>query len=515
LRGADYSDPVHGDLGYGAPSHPADPTELNADPYRLDAYAPASLPAADHSHQQYDHATGAAPGFGRRGAIVGAAATAYGDAGHNEPDFGHHEAHYGAKGYDQSGGQSGGLQPHETAYVDDEDEFEDETPAKGRRSQTLVYVAASLIGAVVLGGGAAFAYKNFVGNGGAQTGPVSPIIRAGSDDTKATPTKPGGTRFAHKDSKLLGRLDSANPARGGSTQARSRAAADRVRTVSTHVVRPDGTLVPSGGATATRQPARPAPQAAAAPSIPGMVIDGLPRIPTGSVSTTRAPAGAARTIAPTTPRAPSRQIQVARVQPRTAPVRPSPVRPSTRQAPSSGSRTVAPIVITRPRAPSAPAVAAPAAQQTSQRAVRPAATRTRGIPLPTRNTFPRRTRTASLAPSTVQPSRVTPAGTASVRQPVSAPATPAATSIAAGYGVVLASQNSRLAALQTFVDLRQRFAGVLGNRIPDVQEADLSSRGLGTVYRLVVGPPGSREAANTLCQQLKSGGYQDCWVKRY
>ena len=56
---------------------------------------------------------------------------------------------------------------------------------------------------------------------------------------------------------------------------------------------------------------------------------------------------------------------------------------------------------------------------------------------------------------------------------------------------------------------------VLVSRTPDVQEADLSSRGLGTMYRLVVGPPGSRDAASGVCSQLKTAGYQGCWVMAY
>jgi hypothetical protein len=48
-----------------------------------------------------------------------------------------------------------------------------------------------------------------------------------------------------------------------------------------------------------------------------------------------------------------------------------------------------------------------------------------------------------------------------------------------------------------------------------VQEADLSARGLGTMYRLVVGPPGSHNAARGVCTQLKTAGYEGCWVKEY
>ena len=70
-------------------------------------------------------------------------------------------------------------------------------------------------------------------------------------------------------------------------------------------------------------------------------------------------------------------------------------------------------------------------------------------------------------------------------------------------------------ALKVFADLQQKYADVLVGKPPDVLEADLSARGLGTVYRLVVGPPGSRDAASGLCIQLKAAGLKDCWVTAY
>ncbi len=78
---------------------------------------------------------------------------------------------------------------------------------------------------------------------------------------------------------------------------------------------------------------------------------------------------------------------------------------------------------------------------------------------------------------------------------------------------VISSQKTRMEALKKFADLQQKH-DVLTGKTPDVQEADLSARGLGTMYRLVVGPPGSREAASVVCTQLRSAG-QDCWVKEY
>jgi hypothetical protein len=84
-----------------------------------------------------------------------------------------------------------------------------------------------------------------------------------------------------------------------------------------------------------------------------------------------------------------------------------------------------------------------------------------------------------------------------------------------GYVAVLSSQKSSMDALKVYADMREKYPDVLSDKTPDVQEADLSARGLGTMYRLVVGPPGSHNAAQGVCTQLKSAGYVGCWVKSY
>jgi hypothetical protein len=99
------------------------------------------------------------------------------------------------------------------------------------------------------------------------------------------------------------------------------------------------------------------------------------------------------------------------------------------------------------------------------------------------------------------------------------PAQPAAAAPAvssgSGFVAVLSSQRSRLDALKVFADLQQKYPDALSNKVPDVQEKDLSERGLGTMFRLVVGPPGSRQAASGVCSQLKSAGHAGCWVTEY
>ncbi len=86
-------------------------------------------------------------------------------------------------------------------------------------------------------------------------------------------------------------------------------------------------------------------------------------------------------------------------------------------------------------------------------------------------------------------------------------------SAASGYVAVLASQKTRMDALKAFADLQQKHNDVLGTKTPDVQEANLGDKGMW--YRAVVGPPSSREAATNLCSQLKSAGYNGCWVTTY
>jgi hypothetical protein len=99
--------------------------------------------------------------------------------------------------------------------------------------------------------------------------------------------------------------------------------------------------------------------------------------------------------------------------------------------------------------------------------------------------------------------------------PSPAPAAAPAAHTGSGYVAVLSSQKSRMDALKVFADLQQRFPDALSGKVPDVQEKDLTERGLGTMYRLVVGPPGSRTAASGICSQLKTAGHEGCWVTEY
>ncbi len=100
---------------------------------------------------------------------------------------------------------------------------------------------------------------------------------------------------------------------------------------------------------------------------------------------------------------------------------------------------------------------------------------------------------------------------------VSSPASTGPKPTGAGYVAVLASVpasgSSRIDALKQFADMQQKYTSILQNKTPDVQEADLGEKG--TYHRLLVGPPGSRDSASSVCTQLKAQGYSGCWVTAY
>jgi hypothetical protein len=89
---------------------------------------------------------------------------------------------------------------------------------------------------------------------------------------------------------------------------------------------------------------------------------------------------------------------------------------------------------------------------------------------------------------------------------------PKASGPALGYVVVVSSKTTHIDALKAFADAAEKHPQLLSAKTPDVQEVDLGEKGIR--YRALVGPPGSRGAATTLCNQLKAAG-QDCWVTEY
>ena len=417
------------------------------------------------------------PRFGYQAEPAPALAVSFDDyrpqAGGAEPQgFGAPPPYFGTEATGDARYEAAGYDGEEDEY-DEEYEYEDdEEEARGYGWKLLAGVVVA--GAVIAGGGV-YLYDMLAGEAG---GPA-PIIKADRGPAKTAPTDPGGRSFANQDSKLLGRLDSGKPSSG--RVALDDGERSRVREVPTVRVSPDGRLIlpkEPQGAAAGGETASPA-----VPSIPGInIVDNLSGSGFGG--------GLPPVVAKATP-----------TQPVTPAAAPSASQPTT-------SSPSAPIIRNR----TAPA-SAPAGNLATVRAAAPP-------PVPQKSEISSAWRMTGATASVAQPAR---------QVPSAAPATPTTTAATTGastlgaasvarsagrqYVAVIATKSSRMEALQSFAELQQRHPQALSNRVPSVQKADLSSRGLGTMYRLLVGPAGSRGAANEVCASLKAGGYSGCWVK--
>ncbi len=369
-------------------------------------------------------------------------------------------------------------------YADDESqdyEEEEDVPRRGRRP---LMIAAALAGAILVGGGMAYSYKNLVG--GSSPG-EPPVIKSASEPSKTKPADAGGKQFAHTDSKIMGRLGEGASATAGSASAAAAGELDAngSRKVSTLVVGRDGSIQAPAAA-----PAAPVDVAAVAPatasgapvSVPGMtVVDAFGGQKAQTTAAAVVATGAAASDAAV--QAATKAAQKLVVAPPAAPQKPVTIaKAAVAEAPARAVPDVTGSVD-----PAAAAVAAPVKKAVVKKiaAAVPAAAATPAA--------------AAAAPATGSNSVAT-TGSGSN-----------------GFVAVLASvprsTSSRLDALKRFADMQQKYGSVLGGKTPDVAEADLGAKG--AYHRLVVGPPGSRDQASALCSQLKTQGYGDCWVTSY
>lgn len=87
-----------------------------------------------------------------------------------------------------------------------------------------------------------------------------------------------------------------------------------------------------------------------------------------------------------------------------------------------------------------------------------------------------------------------------------APSSAESAGLGGGFLVQVSSQRSEETALETFSELQRRYPSILGDRVPNIQRADLGERGV--YYRVRVGYP-TREQAVRMCENLKAAG-GDC-----
>lgn len=260
-----------------------------------------------------------------------------GHAGYGElaPADPYHQGE-GHLGYDQA--HTGAL---EQAYSDEAGDYGADEPKRG---SWLVRIAGAIVVAVGLGYGLAQGYKIVAGGSSDPSTPV--VVRGEAAPTRTLPEDPGGRQFSNTDSKVMGRLGegATTSAETGSlteSDSGSSATPDGTRRVKPLVVRPDGTIVPTG---------EPAATAAGPVSVPGVtVIDGFGGGYPAAVTTTTQPpqksdenaAQAARKPVVVTPPAERPEPEViARAEPEPAPT-PPPSKPAaapvTRTSPPAAS----------------------------------------------------------------------------------------------------------------------------------------------------------------------------------
>lgn len=154
------------------------------------------------------------------------------------------------------------------------------------------------------------------------------------------------------------------------------------------------------------------------------------------------------------------------------------------QAPAKAAAAIQPKIVSAP-----PPVASPQAQAVAQ-----AQPQARVITVPPRQPVPKEKAAAG--------------GTQVAAAPV-----PSAAPTGAGYVAAVVSRKSQMDALSALAEIQQKYAAILQGKTATVQEANLGEKGVW--YRVIVGPPGSREAAASVCGQLKSHGFQGCWTFAY
>lgn len=472
------SDPQRAHDGYGRGGYP-DPASQQSYP------AAGAYGHGEHEHDPYGRPLPGGSAYPSHGSAYPADAGAGHDprhygGHHTEPAFdlasrypqapgypagqdpyGRHEAY----GYDdpyrtdviqQPYGNQAGMpdagQGAEGAYYGDD--YADEGEVEPRRGPRAIVVVGALIAAIGLGGGLAYGYKSLT-NGGSASGKL-PILRADGSPTKALPADPGGKQIAHTDKKFINRL----------TEDRTQA-----RPVPVSILPPPEAERESSGDSGTRRvptlvvnrdgsiaPTSSAQGSAPPPvsRVPGMVIEGL----------------APRTQQPPSPPAREAQRSQASQPPPLRPTVAEELKPEPVQPPPRRVASAQPVTAADP--PPTVASVQPRVEPETKR--RPPAVR-------------QAARTTADAPAAAAPSGTT------------------------GYVAVLASRQSHMDALKSFADIQQKHASVLQGRTPDVREANLGEKGIW--YRVVVGPPGSRESANSVCSQLKSQGYTGCWIMTY
>jgi hypothetical protein len=373
------------------------------------------------------------------------------------------ESAYDARYRDQDPPRSAGRQPALAPQSDDdeyeaedqwddradrqsddaEDYYDDETPAKPRRSGLVVVLA--MAGLVMIGAGGAFAYRAMFG--GAILAPsLPPVIKANDAPNKIVPqaaaSNPAGAATSGAPDKLVSREEQ--------------------------------------------------PVAIQPANAPPRVVSTIPVLPAPGAAPAGSPAAAAPSL-PAVPASPSAPPKVA------GPAQP----PPTATAGSPEPKKVHTVTIRGDQMGNAnPAASAPAAPPPAARPKATDAPVVRQSPAPKAGNAP--LAIVPVAQGAAPAAEPPPRSHVARNEAPSAPVATAPAPSAGGYAVQVTSQRSEAEAQTEFKTLQAKFPGQLGNRQPIIHRADLAEKG--TFYRALVGPFASSEAAAAMCSNLKAAG---------
>ncbi len=201
---------------------------------------------------------------------------------HGQPEFGAYQAghegtepafsdwNHAADPYGQHvGGQAGGYDaagnyiPAEGEAGYGGEEYYEEEYEEAPRSSRKWMILGVLGAAIATGGALTFAYQTVLGPTAKSGSP--PVVKGDAQPAKMRPDDPGGRKFAHTDSKMMGRLGD-----GGGTAGASSVGADGSKKVPTLVIGRDGSIqTPTASVDGAPSPDV---SGAASGGIPGMVV---------------------------------------------------------------------------------------------------------------------------------------------------------------------------------------------------------------------------------------------------
>lgn len=361
---------------------------------------------------------------------------------------------YGRTALDRDGYDSDASADAGEGYdeYDEYEAYEEERPARGRSRLMLI---GAVVVVVLLGAGAGyFGLRALTGGGPQIAAGQPPIIKADQGPSKVAPAQPAGGDQAADGQKLIYDRVGGDPSGNERVVSSQEEPVDPSQAAQPQAVQPRVILPPTGGSGPSPSPSAPAP------------LGAMPSSAAQAETSTPNPAS----TEPKRVRTLTVRADGTIVDDSSAPALQAP--PATVALPGSA-----------PVSAYAPDEATPS--DTSPAASMSAPSMPENVPLP--------------------PTRV-----AAAPAPAAATSSTAAAA-ASGYYVQVAAQRSESEAQAAWRMTQNKYPGILRSYTANIRRADLGDRGI--YYRAQVGPFGSKDQANELCQSLRAQG-GDCMVQR-